>query len=42
MLRGESHPTISIGKASDASDLGDLLLTRARTLAQFADQDNLW
>jgi len=42
MLRGESHPTISIGKPSDASDLGDLLLTRARTLAEFADQDNLW
>jgi hypothetical protein len=45
MLGGRRHPVVNIGDPSDPEQqqqLGRLLASRARTLSQFADDDNLW
>ena len=42
MERGEEHPSISIGPPDERSDLAPLLRSRAETLAEWADEDELW
>jgi Domain of unknown function (DUF4826) len=42
MLRGEEHPTISVGRSRDRHKLGDLLLRRAQVLEEWADDDEMW
>jgi len=42
MLRGESHPTITIGAPEDWPRLGDLLKKRAESLSLFTGDDSLW
>lgn len=45
MLDGRSHSQITIGDPADTEqqkELGRLLASRAETLGQFAENDNLW
>lgn len=42
MLRGESHPSITIGKPSDWPLLGDLLKRRSELLAKFSEDNSIW
>ncbi len=42
MLRGEPHPTITIGSPADWPVLGDLLKKRAELLSQFAEDGSIW
>lgn len=42
MLRGEPHPSITIGDRSRWPELGALLRARARSLADAAEEDSIW
>ena len=42
MLRGEAHPTIVIGSERTWPELGPLLQSRAETLIEWADSDDVW
>lgn len=42
MLRGEKHPTCSIGTPETWPELGALLSGRAETLLDFSKDDSLW
>lgn len=42
MARGESHPDISVGLPEEWPTLAPLLLARARSLLEWADDDELW
>jgi len=42
MIRGEEHPTIRIAERSLWPELGPLLKSRAKTLAEWANDDSLW
>ena len=42
MRRGRAHPTVKIGERSDWTGLEPLLRRRAKLLAQFADDRNIW
>ena len=42
MLEGKPHPTLEIGSPDQNRNLGDLLLRRARLLADFAREDQHW
>ncbi len=42
MLRGDAHPSIKIGSERDWPRLGPLLQSRAETLIEWADDDDVW
>ena len=42
MLKGISHPTIHIGSPEDWPELGDLLKRRAKILAGWAEDNEIW
>jgi Domain of unknown function (DUF4826) len=42
MLRGEQHPTVKIGQASNRGELGDLLSRRAKIIEDWAHDDEMW
>ena len=42
MLRGEEHPTVSIGRWRDRRELGDLLRRRAQTIEDWTHDDQMW
>lgn len=42
MLQGQPHPSLKIGKPEEWPDLGRLLESRARTLREWADDNELW
>jgi len=42
MLEGKPHPTLEIGSPDQTRKLRDLLLRRARLLADFAREDEHW
>jgi hypothetical protein len=41
MLRGEKHPTVTIGNAENRRELGDLLRRRAEILKEWTEDDNM-
>jgi hypothetical protein len=42
MLKGESHPTMNVGRPENAEELGDLLRRRAELMEEFAADDRVW
>lgn len=42
MLRGEKHPTLSIGAGDSDEELAPLLASRAETLLGWADDPKVW
>jgi len=42
MLRGERHPTVTIGPAGRERELGDLLSRRAGILEDWTNDDEMW
>jgi hypothetical protein len=42
MLRGQAHPSIQIGSEAHWPQLGPLLKSRAETLFEWADDDDIW
>jgi hypothetical protein len=42
MVRGISHPTISIGSRANAAELGALLRSRGKLLVEWADDEAIW
>jgi hypothetical protein len=42
MLRGEEHPTVTIGRPENQRELGDLLSIRAEIIQSWADDDEMW
>jgi hypothetical protein len=42
LAEGIQHPDFIVGQTASAEELAPLLLARAKTLEQFASDDDIW
>jgi hypothetical protein len=42
MLRGEDHPTISVGNPENRTEMGELLRRRAQVIQDWVSDDSIW
>lgn len=42
ILRGDNHPTFRIGSGTQSKDLAPILMSRAKLLLKWADDETLW